>query len=245
MLRLADVSIAIDGKPIIDRLCLEVAENEIVCLIGAPGSGKSTVLNGVFGLRAVAAGRIEFNGESIVNLTPQQCLAKKVVLVPQGGRVFRSLTVEDNLLLAGYSVQDSLLNDRIDAIYQFFPKLTERRKQVAGSLSGGERQMLALGMGLMVGPRLLLLDEPSTGLAPIPTNKILSEVRRLASELDCTIIVVEQNVKNALMVADRVVVLRRGRISFEQRVAGMTDTQALLDAYSFKGAVESGEGEQS
>jgi branched-chain amino acid transport system ATP-binding protein len=169
----------------------------------------------------------------MANHTPRENIRAGVALVAQGGKVFRGLPVEENLLLSGYTLSEGKARDRVQGIYEPFPQLKERRSQLAGSLSGGERQMLALGMGLIPEPRLLLLDEPSTGLSPVVTENLLTEVKSLAHKLGCTVMVVEQNIKNAMAVSDRVLVMRRGRIAHQQPVQGI-DMDALLDAYAFE-----------
>lgn len=233
VLEIWDLRVVIAGKPVLDGLSLSVAEREVVGLIGAPGSGKSTLLKSVFGLVPVAAGEIRFGGVDVANRRARKQILNGIVLVAQGGQVFRGLPVEENLYLAGYTLDSKRTAERIEVIYDFFPRLKERRSQAAGSLSGGERQMLALGMGLIPEPSLLLLDEPSTGLSPLLTERILGEVKSLTKKLGCTVVVVEQNVKNALLVSDRVVVLQRGRIGYEHKVDAGTDSRPLLEAYAF------------
>lgn len=233
MLEISGLRVVIAGKPVLDDLSLEVREREVVGLIGAPGSGKSTLLRAVFGLTRVAAGEIRYDDRDIANRLPRDNIRDGIVLVAQGGQVFRGLPVEENLFLAGYTLDPVCTAERIGAIYDFFPRLKERRAQAAGSLSGGERQMLALGMGLIPEPRLLLLDEPSTGLSPLLTERMLEEIKSLSKKLGCTVLVVEQNVRNALLVSDRIGVLRRGRIGYEHQVQG-GDPKDLLEAYSFK-----------
>jgi branched-chain amino acid transport system ATP-binding protein len=234
MLELSSVEVLIGGKPVLDGLSMNLAEQEVVGLIGAPGCGKSTLLNAVFGLARVTAGAINYLNRNIANRSPADNIGDGVVLVPQGGKVFSGLPVEENLYLAGYTLEKSRTARRISAIYDFFPRLKERRAQIAGSLSGGERQMLALGMGLMSEPKLLLLDEPSTGLSPLYTEKLLEEIKSLTRKLGCTVLLVEQNVKNAILISDRVLILRRGKIGFEYKVAENADPRPLLDAYAFK-----------
>jgi branched-chain amino acid transport system ATP-binding protein len=233
MLTLSSVRVLIAGKPVLDGLSMEVAPREIVSLIGAPGCGKSTLLHAIFGLTSVSEGSIRFDGAEIANRNPRENIRRGIALVAQGGRVFRGLPVEENLFLSGYTLQDRRARERVQVIYDLFPRLKERRTQIAGSLSGGERQMLALGMGLIPEPRLLLLDEPSTGLSPLMTESMLREIRLLAGMLSCTIVVVEQNVKNAMLISDRVLVMRRGSIAHQQRVQD-ADIDALLDAYAFE-----------
>lgn len=233
MLEISKIRVVIAGKPVLDDLSLAVREQEVVGLIGPPGSGKSTLLRAVFGLARTVAGDIRYGGRDVANRSPRDNIRDGIVLVAQGGQVFRGLPIEENLFLSGYTLDPARAAERIGAIYDFFPRLKERRSQAAGSLSGGERQMLALGMGLIPEPRLLLLDEPSTGLSPLLTDRMLKEIRSLAKQLGCTVLVVEQNVKNALLVSDRIAVLRRGRIGYEHKVHE-ADPKDLLEAYAFK-----------
>ena len=234
MLAISSIRVVIAGKPVIDGLSLSVPKQEVVGLIGAPGSGKSTLLRAVFGLTHIADGDVCYDGKSITNHLPIDNIRNGVALVAQGGLVFRGLAVEENLYLAGYTLEQKRTAERIAAIFEFFPRLKERRTQVAGSLSGGERQMLALGMGLVTEPSLLLLDEPSTGLSPLLTERMLGEIKSLTKKLGCTVLLVEQNIKNALLVSDRVVILQRGKIGYEHEVTVCSDPKPLLDAYSFK-----------
>jgi branched-chain amino acid transport system ATP-binding protein len=236
MLAISSLRVLIAGKPVLDDLSLTVERNEIVAVIGAPGCGKSTLLHTIFGLAPCCAGRIVFDGNDVANRSPKDSIKNGIVLVAQGGRVFRTLPVEENLHLAGYVLGDRVSTDRIAEVYDFFPRLKDRSRQVAGSLSGGERQMLALGMAFIPRPRMLLLDEPSTGLSPLLTDRLLDQIKTLAHKLGCAVLIVEQNVKNAMLVSDRVLVLRRGRIAYAHRVADSSDTGPLLEAYSFKEA---------
>ena len=232
-LTLTDLHVRIAGKPVLQGLSLVVGRREIVGLIGAPGCGKSTILRAVFGLERVERGTVRFDGAEIANRTASANLTGGIAYVPQGGRVFRSLTVAENLRLAAITVPPADAGGRIAEIEALFPRLAERGRQLAGSLSGGERQMLALGMGLVPRPRLLLLDEPSTGLSPLMTEQMLAEVRRLADDRGISVLLVEQNVRNAAAISDRVLVMRRGAIGHAQAMAGPETVQALLDAYAF------------
>jgi branched-chain amino acid transport system ATP-binding protein len=236
MLAVSSIRVLISGKPVLDDLSLTVGLNEIVGVIGAPGCGKSTLLHAIFGLTQVSAGRIILRGKDVANRSAKENIKDGIALVAQGGRVFRTLSVEENLFLGGYALGDRVVADRIAEVYEFFPRLKERREQIAGSLSGGERQMLALGIGLVPQPRMLLLDEPSAGLSPLLTERLLAEIKRLAWRLGCAVLIVEQNVKNAVTVSDRVLVLRRGRIAYAHFVTDSNDTGALLEAYAFKGS---------
>lgn len=233
MLNVKSLRVLVAGKPVVDDLSFTLNSNEIVGLIGAPGCGKSTLLNAIFGLARIDAGDAIYRAERLNGSSPQQNINRGVVLVPQGGRVFRTLTVEQNLSLAGYVMPPGKAAERITAIYEFFPRLAERRRQLAGLLSGGERQMLALGMGLIPKPQLLLLDEPSTGLSPSMTERMLDYIRQLSDQLNCGVLLVEQNVKNAVQISNRVLVMGRGRIVYTHDVQGNADHARLLDAYAF------------
>ncbi len=234
LLELQAVEVALGRRPVLQGVSLALDEGEVLALIGPPGSGKSTVLHAVFGLVPATGGQVLLDGRDITGSSPKENLARGVVLVPQGGRVFRSLSVHENLHLGAYMLTDpAVIRDRIDAVYQFFPRLGERRRQAAGLLSGGERQMLALGMALVLRPRALLLDEPSTGLSPILTERVLERVRLVARQLRSAVLVVEQNVKNAVYVGDRISVIRRGRIVVTRSGRDEETVQALLDAYAF------------
>lgn len=234
VLDVSSIRVVIAGKPVIDGLSLSVAKNEIVGLIGAPGCGKSTLLNAIFGRVRVTDGEVRYRGEQVANRSSIQNIRSGIVLVAQGGQVFRGLSVEENLYLSGYALDAKHTRGRIDTIYDLFPRLKERSRQLAGSLSGGERQMLALGMGLVPKPSLLLLDEPSTGLSPLLTERMLEEIKSLKQRLGCTVLLIEQNVKNAVAISDRVLILRRGKIVYESIVTSQPDVETLLDAYSFK-----------
>jgi branched-chain amino acid transport system ATP-binding protein len=236
MLDISAILVKVAGKPVLDGLSLSVAKQDVVGLIGAPGCGKSTLLHAVFGLATVIEGSVNYRAANISNRSPVQNIRDGIALVAQGGQVFRRLAVEENLYLAGYTLEQKRTARRIAEIYEIFPRLQERRSQIAGSLSGGERQMLALGMGLIPEPTLLLLDEPSSGLSPLMTDRILNQIKSLSKQFGCTVLLVEQNVKNALIVSDRVVIMRRGRIAYEHQVRDARGVDALLDAYSFKEA---------
>ncbi len=237
LLQVQSIAVALGGKPVLQGLSLELDGGEVLALIGPPGCGKSTVLHAVFGLVRTTAGRVVLDGQEITARSPREHLADAVVLVPQGGRVFRSLSVHENLYLGAYTLADrAVIEERIDGVYALFPRLADRQPQLAGSLSGGERQMLALGMALMLRPRVLLLDEPSAGLSPILTERVLDQVRLIPRQFASGVLVVEQNVKNALYVGDRVSVMRRGQIVFSASASEEDTAHALLDAYAFRSA---------
>ncbi|HMM39652.1 MAG TPA: ABC transporter ATP-binding protein [Desulfovibrio sp.] len=198
------------------RVSLHVKAGEIVALIGGNGAGKTTLLTAVSGLLRPAGGEIALAGESILGLAPERVVRLGLSHVPEGRLVFSPLSVEDNLRLGAYTRRDREGREAaartLARIYEMFPVLAERRAQAAGTLSGGEQQMLALGRALMAGPRLLLLDEPGMGLAPLVVRDIFRLIVRLRDELGLTVLLVEQNARSALRIADRGYVLETGRI---------------------------------
>ena len=198
------------------RVSLHVSEGEIVALIGGNGAGKTTLLTTISGLNRPTRGEITYRGKSIAKRAPDRIVADGIGHVPEGRLVFGPMSVEDNLLLGSFS-RFSMKNkvkvhEDIQSIYRMFPVLAERRKQDAGTLSGGEQQMLAIGRALMADPKLLLLDEPSMGLAPQVTREIFTHIKKLRDKFGLTVLLVEQNARMALSAADRGYVLETGRI---------------------------------
>ncbi len=191
---------------------LTVDEHEIVTLIGANGAGKTTTLNTISGLLVPKEGSVHFDGEDMTHVAPHDVVTRGVVQVPEGRRIFASLTVEENLHMGAFTISDkAVIAEGVDNAYQMFPRLKERRSQVAGTLSGGEQQMLAMGRALMTKPRILLLDEPSMGLAPNLVEYIFETILRIHAE-GAAILLVEQNAAQALTVAHRGYVLQTGKI---------------------------------
>ncbi len=219
MLKLEGLSVFYDGIHALQGISLEVPEGKIVSLIGANGAGKSTTLKSIVGLVKPAAGSVSWAGEDITGRATKDIVSSGIVLCPEGRRVFPNLTVEENLILGAYSRdaktkagKDSIRKDR-DMVYDLFPRLRERMRQSAGTLSGGEQQMLAVGRGLMTKPKLFMLDEPSLGLAPLVVKMIFDIVREI-NRAGTTVLLVEQNARAALEVADYGYVLETGAISF-------------------------------
>jgi branched-chain amino acid transport system ATP-binding protein len=208
-----------------------VEENEIVTLIGANGAGKTTTLNTISGLLIPKEGSVHFDGEDLTSVSPHNIVTRGVVQVPEGRRVFAQLTVEENLKMGGFTVDDpALIEEGIANAYQMFPRLEERRTQVAGTLSGGEQQMLAMGRALMTKPRILLLDEPSMGLAPQLVEYIFETILRIHSE-GAAILLVEQNASQALKIASRGYVLQTGQILMADSADGLASNEDVKRAY--------------
>lgn len=238
MLRLTSVDACYGRVQALRGVSLHVGAGEIVTLIGANGAGKSTTLNVISGLLRAQRGRIVFEDADVTNGAPHRLVRAGICHVPEGRQVFGDLTVTDNLLLGAYSRWNrrgraQVLAD-LDAQFERFPRLGERRGQLAGSLSGGEQQMLALARGLMSRPRLLMLDEPSLGLAPIIAQQFLAEVRKLRDE-GLTVLLVEQNARAALRIADRGYVIETGRIVLEGSAQDLLENPEVQRAYLGKG----------
>jgi len=210
---------------------LEVNEGEVVTLIGSNGAGKTTTLGAVSGLLPLAGGTISFNGQDITQLAPHKRVPLGLVQVPEGRRIFGTMSVAENLDLGAYARTDRAnLRQELDDIYALFPRLLERRNQAAGTMSGGEQQMLAVGRALMSRPKLLLLDEPSLGLAPLLVKEIFAVVKRIRAA-GVTVLLVEQNAHMALEVADRAYVLETGHISMSGDAKELARDPRIKEAY--------------
>ena len=214
----------------IKDVSFEVNEGEIVTLIGANGAGKSTTLQTVSGLLRSRTGSIEFCGENISHLPSYKIVEKGLAQVPEGRRIFLQMSVQENLEMGAYTQSAAWADEELERVYAQFPRLSERRKQTAGTLSGGEQQMLAIGRALMSRPKLLMLDEPSMGLAPILVEQIFDIIREL-HKAGTTILLVEQNAQMALSVADRAYVLETGRISLSGTGAELAASDEVRKAY--------------
>ncbi len=212
-------------------LSLTVEKGEVVTLIGGNGAGKSTTLNTMSGLLKPRQGSIQFEGEELTRFRPHEIVAKGVVQVPEGRRVFGRLTVTENLEMGAFTCRDpKIMKSNIDRVFALFPRLEERRKQVAGTLSGGEQQMLATGRALMANPRLMLLDEPSMGLAPVLVDSIFDTIKQLHAG-GTTILLVEQNARMALMVAKRGYVLQTGVVLLSDTAENLRKNEMVRKAY--------------
>ena len=212
-------------------ISLNIDKGEIVTLIGANGAGKSTTLKTISGLLRPRQGTIQFEGEDLTRYLPHQIVMKGVVQVPEGRRVFGRLTVTENLEMGAFAITDrELISKNLERVFTLFPRLKERRHQVAGTLSGGEQQMLATGRALMANPRVLLMDEPSMGLAPVLVDNIFDTIRQLHAD-GTTILLVEQNARIALQVASRGYVLQSGVILLNDTAENLRMNEMVRKAY--------------
>lgn len=210
---------------------IEVGEGQIVAILGANGAGKSTLIRTIAGLNKATSGQIFLNEKEIHNLRPYEINNLGISLSPEGRAILADLTVEENLMVGAYTIKEKeLINEKLAEVYSFFPILKERRRQIATTLSGGEQQMLAIGRALMGNPKILLLDEPSLGLAPIIVREIFSIILKL-KEMGRTILIVEQNAFQTLKVADYAYVLELGKISMEGPANTLIKDEALIEAY--------------
>lgn len=212
-------------------ISFDVEEGEVVTLIGANGAGKSTTLNTVAGLLKLREGVVEFEGKSLLGIAPHTIVGKGIALCPEGRRVFLQMSVRENLEMGAFTRTDSSeIAASLEDVFKRFPRLKERENQVAGTLSGGEQQMLAMGRALMSKPRLLMLDEPSMGLAPILVQEIFDIIEQLHSA-GTTVLLVEQNARMALKVADRAYVLETGRVSMSGKASELASDERVKQAY--------------
>jgi branched-chain amino acid transport system ATP-binding protein len=231
ILAIQNIKVRYSGLPIIQGVSMTVGAGETVCVVGANGAGKSTLLRAVMGTQPVFEGRILFMDREIHKSKTEQIVRMGIVYVPEEKMLFRPLSVEENLLLGAYSLTDPLQIQRnLEFVYNLFRSLRERQSQAASTLSGGEQQMVAIGRGLMSNPKILMLDEPSLGLAPILVDEVLDTVRRLKQE-GMTILLVEQNVREALGLADRGYVLQTGRIVAEGRGKELLESDLFRTAF--------------
>ena len=230
MLKVENINVYYGNIHAIQGISFEVHQGEIVTLIGANGAGKSTTLKTVSGQLRTRTGSITFMNENISRLDPYKIARKGLVQVPEGRKIFQKLSVEENLFIGGYTRERAEIEATMNDVYQRFPRLKERRRQVAGTLSGGEQQMLAIGRALMSKPRLIMLDEPSMGLAPLLVSQIFSIIREL-KDTGVTILLVEQNARMALRIADRAYVLETGRVKLSDSADALLNNDEVQKAY--------------
>ncbi len=231
LLEINKINTSYGDVQVIFELSLKVEKGEVVSIIGGNGSGKSTLLRTISGLMKTTAGQISFQGQNIHNETPEKIVTHGIVHVPEGRRLFPLMSVKDNLLVGAYNKRARPdLEKTLKQVYELLPRLAERETQLAMTLSGGEQQMVAIGRGLMAKPHLLMLDEPSLGLAPILIKDIFETVRKIADQ-GTTVLMVEQDVRHSLSLSDRGYVLEHGRVVMEGMASDLIDDPHVKEAY--------------
>jgi len=232
LLSVEGLSAGYHKKIVVDEISLHVNKRERVAVVGRNGAGKSTLLLSLLGITKMLRGNVFYSGQEITQWSARERVRSGIALVPQGGRVFPNLTVAENLELGAYVVEEE---DRVSVsmarVYETFPRLGERAGQHAGTMSGGERQMLAVGRAMMSEPKLLMLDEPSLGLAPLVVKELMDKVHGLSTERETAILIVEQNVQEAFKIVERVYVLKLGKIVFEEQPETLLRDERLRKAY--------------
>lgn len=229
ILEIKDLSVSYGGIEAIKNISLDVEAGSIVTLIGSNGAGKSSTLRSIAGIVKAKSGEVLFEGENILGLSPDQIVKRGVTLVPEGRRVFPNLTVAENLHVGAYLRKDDIKPD-IEYVYELFPRLKERSWQFAGTLSGGEQQMLAVGRALMARPKLIMMDEPSLGLAPLVVQGIFDIIRTI-NKAGITVLLIEQNANMALKVADYAYVMQTGEIALSGTGAELLENEEVKEAY--------------
>ena len=231
MLKVTDLQVYYGVIQALKGISFEVNEGEVIALIGANGAGKTTILHTVTGLINQKAGKIEFEGKDISHTPAYKIVAEGMAHVPEGRRVFAELSVYDNLMMGAYTRKDKKeIAETLAMVYKRFPRLEERKKQMAGTLSGGEQQILAMGRALMSKPKIILMDEPSMGLSPIFVNEIFDIIKAVSAS-GTTVLLVEQNAKKALSIADRAYVLETGKIILEGDAKVLMNDERVKKAY--------------
>ena len=231
LLDLVDISVHYDAVVALDRVSLGVRKGEVVAVMGPNGAGKSTVLKAIMGLAPVVGGQVYWR-ETPLQVATHEIVKQGISFVPQGRRVFTHLTIEENLEMGCLYLDDNAeKRNRLDAVMQLFPMLHEKRRDLASEMSGGQQQMLALGRGLMASPEVLLLDEPTLGLAPIVVKEVFRKVSEISDALGATILVVEHNIKGVLDIVDRAYVLDKGRVVHDGTPQSVRDTDILAQVF--------------
>lgn len=231
MLKVENIEVYYGVINAIKKVSFEVRKGEIIALIGANGAGKTTILHTITGLVAPKSGSILFEGQDLTKVPAHKIVSMGMAHVPEGRRIFQELTVYENLKLGAYVLNDkNKIRENIEYVYEHFPRLEERKNQIAGTLSGGEQQMLAMGRALMSNPKIILMDEPSMGLSPLLVKEIFSIIEGL-HKAGITVLLVEQNAKKALSIADRAYVLETGNITMSGKASEMLNDERVKRAY--------------
>ena len=232
MLELKNVDTVYGRIPVLDNVSLNVEQGEAVCILGANGAGKTTLLKTILGIVKPVQGSVHFSGQQIDSIPTHEIVKRGITIVPERVGLFQDLSVETNIGLGAYFEKDKkLIEERKEWVYELFPRLQERKKQRAGTLSGGEQRMLYIGRALMSDPKLILLDEPSLGLAPVMVNEVYNAIAQIKKDKGNTILVVEQNARKALSIADRGYVIQKGKVIFQGTVCELKDCGILEQSY--------------
>ena len=230
MLKVENLVVKYGNIAAVKGISLDVAEGEIISVVGANGAGKSTTVNTIAGIVKMTSGKIIYNGIDISKTTPQERVKQGIILAPEGRQMFNEMSVKENLLMGAYLQDSASANQMFDTIFDLFPILKSRLKQPAGTLSGGEQQMLCIGRAMMSKPKLLMLDEPSLGLAPLIVKEIFELIKRIR-EMGCTILLIEQNVRMALGVSDRAYVMQTGEVVISGNSKDVVNMPEVQEAY--------------
>ncbi|MBM4350512.1 MAG: ABC transporter ATP-binding protein [Deltaproteobacteria bacterium] len=231
MLKLEGISTQYGGVPMLRKVSMEIEKGELVCLLGSNGAGKSTTMKSILRLIPLVEGTIFFEGQSLLGWKTHQVVGAGISVVPEGRRLFPKMTVLENLKVGAFSeINEQEITNRLDAIFQLFPRLKERLQQLAGTLSGGEQGMVAIGRGMMGKPKILLLDEPSLGLSPILVEEFIKTIRKINEE-GTTILLIEQNAKKALSIASKGYVLQKGEIVVKGNRSQLFQSDVIQKAY--------------
>ena len=232
MLKVDGIDVAYGDVQVLFDVSLDIQEGELVVVIGANGAGKTTLLKTISGVLKPQKGSISFKDKAISSQSPNKIVADGIIQIPEGRLLFPYMTVRENLKMGAYlTASKDTVNERLEMVNKMFPRLKEREKQMAGTLSGGEQQMLAVGRGLMAGPRLLMLDEPSLGLAPKLVQQIFDLVQQIKQELGVTVLLVEQNVRHSCEISDRAFVMENGKIVLQGPGSAMLQNDHVREAY--------------
>jgi branched-chain amino acid transport system ATP-binding protein len=232
MLQITDIDVGYGDTQVLFDVTMDIAEGELVAVIGANGAGKTTLLRTISGVLTPGKGEITFKDQVISNRPSHDIVSRGIIQVPEGRLLFPEMTVTENLKMGSYATKDrSLIDERLESVYAMFPILKDRSKQLAGTLSGGEQQMLAVGRGLMAGPTLLMLDEPSLGLAPKLVQQVFDIAQQINQEMGVTVLLVEQNVRLSCEISDRAFVLENGQIVLRGPGGEMLENDHVRRAY--------------
>ncbi len=230
-LEVKDIYAAYDSADVLEGVSLEVPAGKITCLLGSNGAGKSTIIRAILGLTPPRSGDIQIDGQSLIGLPTHKIISAGIACIPEGRKVFPKMTVVDNLRLGGYQENtEAVLRDRMDQVFEIFPRLKERRNQLAGTMSGGEQAMVSIGRGLMAAPKVLLIDEPSLGLSPLFVKENFNIIKRI-NDQGITVFLVEQNVHQTLAIAHYGYVMSQGRVVAEGTAQELSENKEVHEAY--------------